>query len=446
MDRNGLGTARKATLQVSDIEDLTRTTIGKFQIKRLIGRGATASVYLAEDPFNSNEVAIKIAHQGIFNDPVNGGRFKKMFINEASLAGKLRHPHIVSVYDAGSEHNMHYIVMEYVAGQTLKAFCTPEHLLPVDQVVEIAFKCANALDYAYRNGLIHRDIKPANILVTQGTDVKISDFGAAQMADSELTQIVDAIGTPSYMSPEQVRGEKLSHQTDIYSLGVVMYLMLSGKLPFSAKNQYELIQKISKQPPVQLDSVRPDLPKEVVSIVMRCLEKEPGIRYQTWKEFSADLSQVNEKLELNSTDISDPRKFISMKTLNVFHDFTDVELWEVLRISSWRDFPANKKLLEEGEVGNSLFILASGTARIVKNSKLLGIIDGGEVFGETAYINGAKKRRNANVISTMPVTLLKIKSEALTQASDHLQTKFNKELLKTLAERLEKTSTIASAL
>lgn len=367
-------------------------------------------------------------------------------MNEASLAGKLRHPHIVNVYDAGSEHGMHYIVMEYVPGKTLKNYCTPDTLLPVDDVIEIAFKCANALEYASRNGLIHRDIKPANLLITEGTNVKISDFGAAQMADSELTQILDAIGTPSYMSPEQVRGEKLSHQTDIYSLGVVMYLMLSGKFPFAAKNQYELVQKISKQDPVDLSSVRTDLPEEVTAIVMRCLKKDLSLRYTSWEEFSADLSRVNEKLELKSTSDSDTRKFNTLKELHFFEHFSDIELWEMLRISTWRDFNAKKKLLEEGRIGSSLFILASGSARIMKNNKLLGVIDAGEVFGESAYISGTKRKRNANVISSTPVTLLKIKSEALSQSSDHLQTKFNKELLKTLAERLEKTSSIASAL
>ncbi|MCG8427111.1 MAG: serine/threonine-protein kinase, partial [Chromatiales bacterium] len=371
--------------RVAGIEDLTRTTIGKFQIKRLIGRGATASVYLAEDPFTNTEVAIKIAHQSTFNDPVNGSRFKKMFMNEASLAGKLRHPHIVKVYDAGSEHAMHYIVMEYVAGETLKSFCSPDTLLPVNDVIEIMFKCANALDYAHRHSLIHRDIKPANLLLTNITDVKISDFGAALMADSDLTQIVDAIGTPSYMSPEQVRGDTLNHQSDIYSLGVVMYLMLSGKLPFSAKNQYELVQKVSNKPPVPLQTVRPDLPPEIVAIVMRCLEKDLTLRYQSWVEFSTDLSRINERLELTTSALSDTHKFNTLKSLAFFQEFTDVELWEVLRISSWRNFRSQKKVIEEGKVGSSLVILASGTARIIKNKKLLGIIDAGEVFGETAY-------------------------------------------------------------
>ena len=373
------------------IDDLTRTTIGKFQIRRLLGRGATASVYLAEDPFSNSEVAIKIAHQNIFSDPVNGVRFKKMFINEASLAGKLRHPYIVTVFDAGTEHDMHYIVMEYIKGHTLRHYARAENLLPVDDVIEIIFKCCNALEYAYRNGLIHRDIKPANILTTGGTDIKISDFGTALLTDSDLTQVVDAVGTPSYMSPEQIMGHELSQQADIYSLGVVMYQLLSGRLPFSAENQYDLIQKITHQAPVPLQDVRRGIPGQVTRIVERCLARNADDRYQNWADLACDLASVHEQLEhAPSIDVSDTRKFNILKTLQFFHDFTDVELWEVLRISKWRRFRGVKTLIDEGKIGGSIFILAAGDARIMKNDAFLGVIEAGQCFGEMAYIHGMK--------------------------------------------------------
>ena len=428
-------------------DQLTRTNIGKFQIQKLIGRGATSSVYQAEDPFTGNPVAVKIAHQNLFNDPVNGTRFRKMFINEASLAGKLRHPHIVSVYDAGTDQETHYIVMEYVQGSTLKQFCKPDSLLPMDEVVEIIFKCANALDYAYRQGLIHRDIKPANILLTSGTEIKISDFGTALLVDSELTQVIDAVGTPSYMSPEQIAGQEITHLADIYSVGVVMYQLLCGRLPFSAGNQYELIQKITRQPPAPLEKVRSTIPSEIREIVYRCLQKSPEARYPTWAQLAKDLARVHEQLELASKDVvSDTRKFNTLKKLHFFRNFTDVELWEVLRISKWHTFDAGKKLLQEGKIGGSFFVLAKGDARIMKGDSLLGMVDSGQCFGEMAYIHGMKKRRSASVVSNSEVTVIKILADALQEASDQLQTKFNKELLRTLAERLEKTSLMASAL
>ncbi len=429
------------------MDDLTRTTIGKFQIRKLLGRGATASVYLAQDPFSNQEVAIKIAHQNIFNDPTNGARFKKMFINEASLAGKLRHPYIVSVFDAGTEGDMHYIVMEYIEGHTLKRYTKPENLLPLDDVVEIIFKCCNALEYAFVHGLIHRDIKPANLLTGGGTDIKLTDFGTALLADSELTQVVDAVGTPSYMSPEQIMGHELSQQADIYSLGVVMYQLLTGRLPFIAENQYDLIQKISNSPPTPLQEVRRDIPPAIIRIVDRCLCKQAEDRYTSWAELACDLATVHEQLEpATSTDVSDTRKFNILKTLHFFNHFTDVELWEVLRISKWRRFQANRTLINEGKIGGSIFILASGNARIMKNDAFLGLIETGHCFGEMAYIHGMKKPRSASVVSNLPVTVIKIRTESLQQASPQLQTKFDKVLMRTLADRLEKTSVMASAL
>lgn len=429
------------------MDDLTRTTIGKFQIRKLLGRGATASVYLAQDPFSNQEVAIKIAHRNIFSDPVNGARFKKMFINEASLAGKLRHPYIVTVFDAGIEREMHYIVMEFIDGHTLKRYTKSENLLPIDDVVEIIFKCCNALEYAFVNGLIHRDIKPANLLTSGGTDIKLTDFGTALLADSDLTQVVDAVGTPSYMSPEQIKGQELSQQADIYSLGVVMYQLLSGKLPFTAENQYDLIQKISKSPPIPLQDVRRNIPGDIVRIVERCIRKRAEDRYASWAELACDLATVHEQLELAaSTDVSDTRKFNILKTLSFFHHFTDVELWEILRISKWRRFQANRTLIEEGKIGSSIFLLATGDARIMKNDAFLGLIETGHCFGEMAYIHGMKKPRSASVVSNSPVTVIKIRTEALQQASTQLQTKFDKVLMRTLADRLEKTSVMASAL
>lgn len=429
------------------IEPITRTNIGKFHIRKLIGRGATASVYLANDPFSDSDVAIKIAHQNALSDPETGKRLKRMFLNEASLAGELHHPYIVPVYDAGTENDMHYIVMEYIPGHTLKEYCKPENLLPINDVVEIIFKCANALEYAYRQGLIHRDIKPANLLITDGTNVKISDFGTALLADTELTQIMDAVGTPSYMSPEQIKGRKLTEQADIYSLGIVMYQLLSGELPFNATNQYELIQKISRTPPTPLASVRSGIPEEVIRIVNRCISRTTAGRYPDWPELTADLAKIHEQLEHTAAvDASDTRKFNTLKTLAFFHDFTDVELWEILRISKWRSFKGRKTLLQEGKIGGSVYIVASGEARIMKNDALLDLIEPGHCFGEMAYIHGKRKARSASVVSNGDITIIKIKTEALQQATDQLQTKFNLVLLKTLADRLEKTSLMASAL
>ena len=215
----------------------------KYEIIRELGQGATSIVYLAQDTFNDRQVAIKVFKPEILSDTEHGNTYRKLIANEVALAGRLNHPHIVGIYDAMLGRDDGYIVMEYVQGETLEQYGQVDSLLPVDKVIEIAFKCALALDFASRNGIIHRDIKPTNIMLCHDGKVKIADFGAAILAKNDETQMT-GIGSPSYMSPEQVRNDILNHQTDIYSLGVVMYRLLTGRLPFVAESNYALTYKI----------------------------------------------------------------------------------------------------------------------------------------------------------------------------------------------------------
>ena len=173
-----------------------RDRVGKHPVMKRLGSGATSEVFLCHDPFNDRDVAVKVVSTDAFDDPARGKLFKKLFVNEASLAGKLQHPHIVQIYDAVAEDRLNYIVMEYVDGGTLEKFCASDSLLPIERVVEMAFKCTRALEFAHRMGITHRDIKPANILHAGGSDVKITDFGAALNSASETTQVA-AIGSPA---------------------------------------------------------------------------------------------------------------------------------------------------------------------------------------------------------------------------------------------------------
>jgi serine/threonine protein kinase len=202
--------------------------IANYPVLRKLGEGATSEVFLCQDPFRGREVAVKRIFPETLRDPARGRLFRKLFFTEASLAGKLEHPHIAQIYDAGIGEESGYIVMEYVPGGTMERFCAPENLLPIEQTVEIAFKCARAIAYAHAQGVTHRDIKPGNILyAATPADVRIGDFGLAQKFSAETTQIT-GIGSPAYMSPEQVREELVDHRTDIYSLGVVLYQLLTG--------------------------------------------------------------------------------------------------------------------------------------------------------------------------------------------------------------------------
>src|SRR3981081_3402472 len=209
--------------------------IGKYPVVREIGSGATSRVYLARDPFAARDVAVKVFLFTEQVDPHTERMMHKAFLAEASLAGKLNHPHIVDIFDAVAEPDHSYLVMEYVPGTTLEAHSDVNSLLPLNKVVEIIFKCIRALEYAFQHGVIHRDIKPGNILLSQYGETKVGDFGASfqQRLGHETTQIT-GVGSPAYMSPEQVRMETLTHQTDIYSLGVTMYRLLTGRLPYQA--------------------------------------------------------------------------------------------------------------------------------------------------------------------------------------------------------------------
>jgi len=262
--------------------------IGKYEIIREIGRGATSVVYKAYDPFQDREVAVKAVFPEVLGDQELGRRYRKLFVTEASLAGKLSHPHIVAIYDAAADDDASYIVMEYVDGSTLEQYARVDQLLPLSKVLEIIYKCARALDYAAREGVIHRDIKPANILLSGESDIKVSDFGAALNAASDSTQIT-GVGSPAYMSPEQVREQQLTYQTDIFSLGVVFYQLLTGRLPFIGTNNYSIIYQIINVDPASPSRFRNEIPPKIDAIVLRMLQKNTADRYQTWGDLAGDL-------------------------------------------------------------------------------------------------------------------------------------------------------------
>src|SRR5947207_2729933 len=230
--------------------------VANYPVVRKLGEGATSEVFLCQDPFRGREVAVKRIFPEALRDPVRGRLFRKLFFTEASLAGKLEHPHIAQIYDAGIGEDSGYIVMEYVVGGTMERYCVPENLLPLEQVVDIAFKCTRALAYAHMQGVTHRDIKPGNLLYAASpTDVRIGDFGLALNVGAETTQIT-GVGSPAYMSPEQIREELVDHRTDLYSLGVVMYQLLTGQLPFRANNKFSMIYQITQHAPPPPSALR----------------------------------------------------------------------------------------------------------------------------------------------------------------------------------------------
>ncbi|HTP94774.1 MAG TPA: serine/threonine-protein kinase [Burkholderiales bacterium] len=419
--------------------------IGKYEVMKELGRGATSVVYQALDPFTNRQVAIKYVSPEALENKDYGRRFKKLFVTEASLAGKLSHPHIATIFDAAAGEDGNYIVMEYVDGGTLEKYAKIESLLPINQVLEIAFKCCKALDYAARQGVIHRDIKPANILLTHDNQIKITDFGAALTAATETTQ-VSGIGSPAYMSPQQVREQQLTHQTDIFSLGVVLYQLLTGRLPFQAANNYSMIYQIINAEAPPPSQFRPDLPKNLDDIVLRALKKDTQDRYQTWEEFAYDLVSAFGSLAKWTENIPDSEKFNTLRKLEFFKNFSDVELWEVLRITAWNRFSAGTTLIKEGDVGTSFFLLASGEVKVTKQDKLLNVLRAGACFGEMAYLGNKQFQRHASVTSISHITVIEISSERLLQASENCRHHFNGAFLEILVDRLALANTRLSQL
>ena len=416
--------------------------IGKYLVLSELGQGASAVVYLGEDPFNDRKVAIKVAKSDAGMGDEEAKRFEKLFLNEASLAGKLNHPNIVGVFDAVVEGDQRYIVMEYVPGGSLKKFCSETNLLPVRQAVLVVFKMCRALDYAFQNGVIHRDIKPANILLSDRDDIKISDFGTAKISHATHTQIDGFLGSPAYMSPEQINEESPSVQSDIYSLGVVMYELLTGKLPFRAENSVSMINKILNEEPVPIETLRPDLPEKLVEIVKRAMHKDPKVRYASWFEMASELANTFPQLERYSHEISSTEKFNKLRSLPFFREFRDAELWEVLRGAVWEVHARDENLLLEGEIGQAFFVIVSGQVKVVKDGKLLNVLKEGDCFGEMAYLSGDRARRSASIISVSDVQLLKIQAAHLESLSEGCQLRFNRVFLRTLIERLTWTSSV----
>ena len=417
--------------------------IGKYNILSELGQGASAVVYLAEDTFNDRKVALKLAKSNADMGEEEAKRFERLFLNEASLAGKLNHPNIVGVFDAVVEGDQRYIVMEYVPGGSLKKFCNEANLMPIRQAVLVIFKICRALDYAFQNGVIHRDIKPANILLAERDDIKVSDFGTAKISESEHTQIDGFLGSPAYMSPEQINEQSPTVQTDIYSCGVMMYELLTAKLPFKAENAVAMINKILTEDPMPIENLRPDLPPHLAEIVKKAMHKDTKVRYAGWFEMASELANTFPQLERYSHEISSTEKFNKLRSLPFFREFKDTELWEVLRGAVWETHTREQNLLLEGEVGQAFFIIVGGQVKVVKDGKLLNVLKEGDCFGEMAYLSGGQSaRRSASIISVSEVQLLKIQATQLEALSEGCQLRFNREFLRTLIERLTWTSSV----
>ncbi|MGH8707440.1 MAG: serine/threonine-protein kinase [Burkholderiales bacterium] len=417
--------------------------VGKYDVQKLLGKGATGTVYLARDTFSGREVALKTIEPEVFRDPEFGTVYRAQFQNEASLAGKLKHPHIVSILDAVVGEDSGYIAMELVTGGDLSAHTRPGKLLPVADVLQIGFKCCGALDYAFREGIVHRDIKPANLMLAGGTNVKIADFGAAFLRKTQAVQSAE-MGSPYYFSPEQIAGRELTHHSDMYALGVVLYEMLTGQRPLRAEQLDALMKKILELEPLPPSEIRKDLPRELDAVILRALKKKPEARYPTWAEFALELSKVVRQT-LPANAIPDTEKYVALKRVEMLSKLDDADLWELAGAGRWARVDKGRIIVRENDEGRSFFFLAEGEVKVTKAGRLLNVVNHSECFGEMAYIWGGELPRHATVESMTRLLLAEFDPAALARMSGGAQLQLTRALVRNLVDRLVLANTRVTA-
>ncbi len=439
-----MNTAAMPLPDAADAEPALPSHIGKYRVLRRLGEGATAEVFLCHDDFQGRDVAIKRVRPVVTGDAMSERFSERFFAAEAALVGRLNHPNVVQIFDAVPDPVAPYLVMEYVAGSTLRPFCRADQLLSLELIVEIGFKCAMALGYVYRQGLIHRDVKPANLLAVLNngsiTDVKISDFGSVLNLASDVTQIY-RVGSLAYMSPEQLDGSTLDCRADMYSLGAVLYHLIAGRPPFEAQVQSAMMQQIYHAQPAPLGALRDGVSPGLDAMIQRALAKDPNQRYANWEEFAQALSGLitNQQVPRGQLQgVLDSERFTLLRSLDFFARFGDVELWEVVHRAKWQRFHFGHALYRKGEEGNNFHILAQGEVEVFRDGKKVAQLGAGTSIGEMAYLAPSPelKRHSTDVIVTEAATTISFTPETLVQISPNCRHLFDEAFIRVLVRRL----------
>mgnify|MGYP001081736472 CR=1 FL=1 len=415
------------------------TKIAKYEIKRRIGRGSMGIVYEAYDPFVQRTVAIKVAHTSLDMDAATVQKVRELFFAEVFSAGRMHHPSVVSVYDAGQENDLNYIVMEFVDGTTLQEYVSGGRTLNPKQIVDVIYQCAKGLDYVHRQGVIHRDLKPGNIMLSNDGDVKIMDFSIAHVDVGFESPDAEVHGSPMYMPPEQLSEEKrLVAQSDIYSLGAVMYALLARKAPYKASSLESLIYKISNLEPQPIKELNPDVDYNIIAIVEKAIQKIIYDRYDTALEMARDLSKAVGSLRDIGERIDMQEKWKTLRYLAFFKDFSDEQITEVVNASEWKEFEKGNVIVTEGEPETAFYIIAKGGVEVVKNDKVVGLMKQGDCFGEIAFLT--RQPRNATIMARTEVSLMSVSASLMEQASTETQIRYYRIFLENLISRLSQAT------
>ncbi|MFC1819550.1 serine/threonine-protein kinase [Thermodesulfobacteriota bacterium] len=417
---------------LEDLEDIE--TVGRYEIIRKLGQGSMGVVYLGKDPYINRNVSIKVARPAANVVGKKADRYRERFFLEAQSAGRLMHPNIVAIYDAGMYKDFCYITMEFIDGTTLENSCDKSNLLPIAKAAGIIIAACKALDYAHQQGVVHRDIKPSNIMLNKSEEVRITDFGIAKIkADQTISKGI--IGSPSYMSPEQVKEEPVEDISDVFSLGCVLYELLTGEQAFPGDNYFSIMYKITNDNPAPLRNIRPEIPEILEKIAYRALAKDLNQRYQTCMDFAYDLRVALRGLKeegVKKENVEDVIDYVG--NVQFFNHFTKGQVQEILEAANVVKVSNGTVMVTEGEIDDSFYIILSGKAAVHKNNRVIATIGRGECFGEMAYLSGDS--RTATVSAESDCILLKISAMLLDKSPQAVQLLFLKRFAMTLLRRL----------
>jgi serine/threonine protein kinase len=419
-------------------------SIGKYRVKARLGEGATSEVFLAHDPFRGEDVAIKRVRASLLDDSREQAYLRRYFAAEAALAGRLQHPNVVQILDAVDDPQAPYLVMEYVSGGTLRRHCRADALLPLATVIDIGFKCAMALGYVFKQGLIHRDVKPANLLAVhegdQLTDVKVTDFGSVFNLTADHTQVY-RVGSLAYMSPEQLDGDALDCRADMYSLSAVLYHLLAGRPPFDAVQQPALMHQIHHATPPPLAALRDGVSAPLQALIERGLAKNRLDRFESWDAFSQALSELVAQSHVPRGPLQgvlDSERFTLLRSLEFFSGFGDVELWEVVHRARWLRHGFGAALYRKGDEGNTFHIVTQGQVEVFRDGTKVASLGAGTSVGEMAYLAPSQELRihAADVLVSQPATTIAFTPETVQQLSLGTRHLFDAAFIRVLVRRL----------
>lgn len=420
---------------IADVSGIKK--VGRYEVLHKLGQGSMGMVFLGRDPYIGRNVAIKISRPSKDLSNEKADKYRERFFVEAQSAGRLLHPNIVAIYDAGMYRDFCYITMEHIDGPTLEKYCRKDTLLPMSKAVETIITVCRALDYAHKMGVVHRDIKPSNVMLDKIGGVKITDFGIARI-DLDHSSQKGIVGSPCYMSPEQVKEEEIEDKSDIFSLGCVLYELLTGEKAFSGDNYFSILYRITHEEPIPVRGIRPEVPDILQKIIRKALAKNTNVRYQTCMDFGYDLRVALRGLKgtIRKSKVEDVVDYVHR--VPFFENFTKDQVREILMASDIIKVTRSKVVVVEGEIDDSFFIILSGKAAVRKNGKLIALINRGECFGEMSYLSG--QSRAATVVAATDCVLMKISAALLDKAPESIHLLFFKQFAMTLLTRLTKSN------